>query len=119
VGGAGFGAADETAHDGDAVALDDRQEDAPCLFARLVHLRRRAAEAVVGANDVLGVDMLARERAHHHRVGEEHGRELLADGHHLVAGAHGDLAEEGDAAEDRVHLLDLRIELADERLQEV
>jgi hypothetical protein len=63
--------------------------------------------------------MLARQRAHLHRVREEDRGELLADGHHLVARAQGDLAEEGDAAEDGLDLVDLLVELAHERVVEI
>ena len=87
--------------------------------ARQIHQRRGAAEMVVGPDHVLGLDVLARQRAHHHRVGEEDRRELLADRHDLVVRARRDLAEQRDAAEDRVDLLDLLVEPLDERFEEI
>jgi len=70
-------------------------------------------------DDVLGFNMLAGQRAHHHRIGEEHRRELLADRNDLVVCARGDLAQQRDAAKDCVDLLDLLVEPLHERFEEI
>ena len=63
--------------------------------------------------------MLARQRAHHHRIGEENGRELLPDGYDFVLGPRSDLAQQRDALQDRAHLIDLLLQLLEERFEEV
>jgi len=104
-------ASDKSAHDRNEIPFEQRQQDVARRFPRVLHERTSLTEAVVGDDHLLGVDVFAGQCPHHHRVGEKDRRQFLADCHDLVCCAHRDLAEEGDAAQDGVDLVDLLVEL--------
>ena len=113
-GGAVSRAADKSADDRDEIALDERQQHAFRCSARFVHEWICFAKAGVSDHHFFGIDVLAGQCAHHHRIREQNRRQLFADRHHLVPRASGDLAEQRDSTKDRVDLIDLFVELLDE-----